>query len=222
MEMSNSSQSSSSRNQWSSGERLKKFSRLLLDGIKDFFKWFSPTFCCATILITLLELHVRHYWKIGFTANFLVSLGSKYSLYSIVLPLDQEIRQRITLNLSTFVSLVFADLPYVLAYVDLELCPSSRLRCFQYAYTAVFAVAVVFAIVLAVMSSVSGFAGLIIAGITNIIEKAWHGDMALHKNHPFKPLCFVFHPFSRTMSKIEKDGEKDNDCGASREVKLPF
>jgi hypothetical protein len=58
----------------------------------------SPTFCCATIFVTFLELHVRHYWKIGFTANFLVTLGSKYLLYSIVLPLDQEIVMSILLN----------------------------------------------------------------------------------------------------------------------------
>lgn len=191
-----------------------------------FILQFSPTFCCATILITLLELHVRHYWKIGFTANFLVSLGSKYSLYSIVLPLDQEIRQRITLNLSTFVSLVFADLPYVLAYVDLELCPSFftalglislAICCLTVADIVVFNMHTLRCLQLQLYSQLYWqsclrflvSAGLIVAGITNIIEKAWHGDMVLHKHIILLSLCvFSFIRFREPYRRLRKMGKR--------------
>ncbi|KAK9930740.1 hypothetical protein M0R45_027768 [Rubus argutus] len=174
-----------------------------------------PPFAVATILITLLELHVRHYWKIGFTANFLVSLGSKYSLYSIVLPLDQEIRQRITLicpllSLCFFTTLGLISLAICcLTVADIVVFNMHTLRCLQLQlYSQLY------------WQSCLRFlvsAGLIIAGITNIIEKAWHGDMALHKNAILLSLCVLsfirfrepcYCYFLHELSKIEKDGKR--------------
>ncbi|KAM5576022.1 hypothetical protein ABKV19_014782 [Rosa sericea] len=207
---------------WSLRQRLKNFPRLLLLDIKDFLRVMSPTLICFSLLVLLFESCVRTYWEglDSITSHVLVEMGSKCSFYSILAPLDQQIHNRVTLNLTTFASLLFADLPYFLAYVDFELRPSL----FTARGLISFIICCLTVVDIYVFNGHSQhylqmrlytqlywpsclrflvFFGLIVVGGANMIEKAWHGDLVFHK-HVLIPLSLCVFAFIRLHDRYHR------------------